>query len=340
MDIDEFLDKEIQSEKKEDTEEKPVAIEVTKEETDSVKHYFDLWSKISEQKFKWDNALYAELNKSAEKVSEKLDKLLPTVEREKKIIKQLIDKAFNELERGKYESATRLYSEISDMKNSFPDFLLEEKKELNKEIFQLYEKLHDQIDSKFIKDFNESIAKVDSLLKNSFSSIKIGRVEAAKNFYENALEIYRTLPNGFLAQKLELGKGLLTLYKELSIQSQISKLQLQLAKKSTQGFKFRSAEDNINLISDIIKTKVKISEKRLSKFSELGATSPQEGLQVHNKTLLTRLVSRKLDRAKINLKKGLNLEAKKNINAILRVDPDNAEAKQLLADLDLSYVDN
>ncbi len=337
MDVDEFLDKEIQSGKKVDTGEKPAAIEVTKEEKDSVKHYFELWSKISEQKFKWDNALYAELNKSAEKIRGKLDKLLPTIGREKNIIKQLIDKAFNELERGKYESATRLYSEISDMKNSLPDFLLEEKKELNKEIFQLYEKLHDQIDSKFIKDFNESIAKVDGLLKNSFSSSRIGRVEAAKNFYENALEIYRTLPNGFLAQKLELGKGLLTLYKELSIQSQINKLQLQLAKKSTQGFKFRNADDNMNVISDIIKNKVKTSEKRLSKFSELGAVTPQGEQRVHNKTLLTRLIARKLDRAKINLKKGLNLEAKKNINAILKVDPDNAEAKQLLDSLPVEY---
>ena len=118
MDVDEFLDKEIQAEKKEDTEEKPVAIEVTKEDKDTIKHYFELWSKISEEKFKWDSVLYAELNKSAEKVREKLDNLLPMVKREKDIIKQLIGKAFNDLERGKYESATRLYSEISDMRNS------------------------------------------------------------------------------------------------------------------------------------------------------------------------------------------------------------------------------
>ena len=152
------------------------------------------------------------------------------------------------------------------MRNNLPDFLIEEKNELNKEIFQLYEKLHDNIDSKFINDFNDSIVKVSSLIKNSFSSLKIGRIEAAKNFYEDALEVYKSLPNGFLVQKLELGGGLLTLYKELSIHSQIKKLQHQLAKKSTRGHKFRSSDDNIRLVSEIIKNKVKTSEEKLSKF--------------------------------------------------------------------------
>ena len=337
MNVDEFLDKEIQAEKKEDIEKRPVPIEVTKEERDIIKHYFELWNKVSEVKFKWDNELYTELNKSAKKVKDRIDKLLPTIKREKGIIKQLIEKAVSELERGKYESATRLYSEISDMRNSIPDFLLEEKKELNKEIFQLYEKLHDKIDSKFINDFNDSIVKVENLIRNSFSSLRIGRLEPAKDFYENALEVYITLPNGFLAQKIELGEGLLTLYKELSLHLQIKKLQQQLAKKSTQGYKFKDSDDNLKVMSEIIKNKVKASEEKLSKFSDLGAVSAQEQQHVHNKTLLTRLIARKLDRAKINLKKGLYKEAKKNINAILKVDSDNAEAKQLLDSLPVEY---
>ena len=337
MDADEFLDKEIQAEKKEDAEEKPATIEVTKEEKDTIKHYFELWNKISGEKFKWDNELYTELNKSAKKVRERLDKLLPTIEKEKNIIKQLVGKALNELERGKYESATRLYSEISDMRNSLPDFLLEEKKELNKEIFQLYEKLHDQIDSKFINDFNGSIAKVGGLIRNSFSSFRMGKIESAKKFYEGALEAYRTLPNGFLAQKLELGNGLLALYKELSIHSQIKKLQQQLAEDAAKGYRYIGSGGNLKILSEIIKNKVKTSEEKLSKFSDLGAISAQEQQSVHNRTILMRLVARKLDRAKINLKKGLCLEAKKNINGILKVDPDNAEAKQLLDSMPVDY---
>jgi len=335
MDIDEFLDKEIQVEKKEEKEE-DAAIEITKEEKDVVKHYFDLWNKVSEAKFKWDNDLYAELNKVGNTVKEKLGKLVPSIGREKSIIKQLIDKAINELERGKYESATRLYSEISDMKNNLPDFLLEQKKELNKDIFQLYEKLHDKIDSKFINDFNESIAKVDGFIKNSFSSLKIGRLEAAKNFYEEALEVYKSLPNGFLVQKIELGNGLLALYKELSIHAQIGNLQQQLAKESTIGYELGGSDDNLKTISEIIKSKIKASEKT-SAFSDLMPVSAEEKYVIRNKTLLSRLIARKLERAKINLKKGLYFEAKKNIDFILKVDPENEEAKQLLSSIPLEY---
>ena len=335
MDIDEFLDSEIQIGKKEDKEE-DVAIEITKEEKDVIKHYFDLWNKVSEAKFKWDNDLYTELNKTGNIVKEKLGKLVPSIGKEKSIIKQLIDKAITELEMGKYESATRLYSEISDMKNSFPDFLLEEKKELNKEIFQLYEKLHDKIDSKFMNDFNQSIAKVDGFINNSFSSLNIGRLEAAKNFYEEALETYKSLPNGFLAQKIELGNGLLTLYKELSIHMQIKTLQQQLNKKSTIGYKFRSSDDNLKLISEIIENKVNMP-KKTPVLSDLMPVSAEENYVMHNKTLLNKLIARKLERAKINLKKGLYFEAKKNIDSILKVNPENEEAKQLLSGIPLEY---
>jgi len=196
------------------------------------------------------------------------------------------------------------------MRNSFPDFFLEEKKAINKEIFQLYEKLHDQIDSKFINDLNESIAKVDKLVRNSFSSIKLGKIESAKDFYEKALETYKNLPNGFLEQKLELGNGLLALYKELSIHIQIKNLQQQLDKKSLAGYKFVDSGANLKLLSEIIKNKVKKSESD-SAFSNLKTISAEERRHIHNKALLDKLVARKLDRTKNKPKKRAQFRGKK-----------------------------
>ena len=69
MDIDEFLDKEIQVKE----EEKPALILTTNEENGAIKHYFELWNKVSDAKFKWDNNIYVELNKTTKKVKEKLD---------------------------------------------------------------------------------------------------------------------------------------------------------------------------------------------------------------------------------------------------------------------------
>ena len=357
MDIDEFLEREIQPK---DTKQHPVTGSA-KGEIDSIKHYFELWDKVSDSKFKWDSGLYTELNKARNEVKAELDRLTSTTEKDKNAIKHLIVKAQSELKNKDHEAATHSYSEISDIQNKFPKFLLEEKKELNKEIFKLYEKLHDQIDSKFINDFRESIAKVQDIIREAFSNLERSDIKNAKNLYEKALEAYKDLADGFLTEKLELGNQLLSLYKELSIHTQIKDLQQQLDKRLIRSCQHTSiggdkrllrsyqhtGTDSLKHLSQIAKNN-KETKERISTLSKLSAISSKKAeahekssvfsklsdisqkKRIHSETLLPRLISRKLDRAKTSLKRGLYLEAKKNINAILKVDPDNAEAKQLL----------
>jgi len=320
MEIDEFLDRELQVEKKEDVEKKPDHIEISKERTDDVEHYFKLWEKVSEAKFEWDHNIYSELDKAGVRVKDNLDKSMIIVEGEKTAIKRLIGRAIKELKHDNYNTATELYSEISDIRNKFPNFLLEEKKEINKDIFHLYEKLHNQIDLKFINDFKESIETINNFIRDAFSHLHFD-IDKSKNFYGKALEIYKDLPNGFMSQKLELGKQLLTLYKDLSVQTQIENLQKQLSKGSS--YKYVSHDDRLKRLSQIIK----------KDHIERAPTTPEK----QSKTLLHRLIERKLDRAKVNLEKGLYLEAKKNIDAILKVDPDNLEAKELLNSVPVEY---
>jgi len=335
MDIDEFLDKELQAEKKEDVEKADVS-ETSKEENDIIKHYFELWNKVSETKFKWDNNLYTELNKSGNEVKDRLSNLSTEMDRKKNRIKQLIGRAISELENKNYESATKLYGEISDMRKSFPDFLLEQKKELNREIFLLYEKLHDQIDSKFINDLKDSIAKIDHLISDSYSNFDNNDIDKAKIFYEKALEIYKDLPNGFLLRKIEIGTRLLSLYKDLSIQTEIKTLKQQLVKKSRLGY--GQSDEKLGNLSEMIENK----NLKNAKASEIPAFSNPMSVDrkrhtIQEKTLLSRLIARKLDRAKINLKKGLYFEVKKNLGSVLRVDPENAEAKQMLNSIPVEY---
>ena len=49
MDIDEFLETEINAEKKEDAEKKPVSTEIPGEAKDNVKNFFELWKKLKMQ---------------------------------------------------------------------------------------------------------------------------------------------------------------------------------------------------------------------------------------------------------------------------------------------------
>lgn len=337
MDIDEFLEREIQAKKKEgtgkkeDLAEKPAATATPKEdiskESGDIKHFFELWNKVSEAKFKWDNSLYTDINKAAENVNAQLTNVLEAMGREKGAIKRLIGKALTEIENKNYENATKLYAEISDMRNNFPEFLLEEKKELNREIFLLYEKLHDGIDLKFIEDFKASITKITGLIKDSVSSFDSGDMEKAKALYEKALEEYKNLPNGFLQQKMELGIGLIRLYKDLSIQTQIRELQQQLSTTNV-GYSYLGNDNKIRQLAEIIKNKNKANEGDYFSQSPTAISFKQE--PVSDKTLLPQLIARKLERARINMEKELYPEAKRNIDAVLRVDPDNIDARQLL----------
>src|SRR3989338_2076810 len=336
MDIDEFLDKELQSENKEEVKEKaaeraaekPVMEEVSNEKKDSVKRFLDLWGKLSEAKFKWDEKVYKEINDSGENVKKELEGITLAVGRQKKAIKRLIGKALSEIENKNYDAAAKIYSEISDMRDKIPEFMLEEKKDLNSEIFVLYEKLHNNIDAKFIKDFKASLLEVDNFINDSGSAMGTGDIEKAKVMYDKALESYRALPNGFLQKKVELGSRLLGLYKELSIRTQIYELQEQLG---TGSFSYANA-DRLRKLSEMVRGREGIHGK-----SSAGAVSISEQAHVPNKTLLNSLIARKLERAKINLEKEIYEDARKNLDAVLKVDPRNSEARDLLSKIPLRH---
>lgn len=335
MDIDEFLDKELQSENGQEVKEKvaekaaekPEMEEVSNEKKDSVKRFLDLWGKISEAKFKWDEKIYKEINDAGESVKRELESITLTVGRQKKAIKRLIGKALSEIENKNYDTAAKLYSEISDMRDKIPEFMLEEKKELNNEIFVLYEKLHNNIDAKFIKDFKASLLEVDNFINDSGSAMGTGDIEKSKVLYEKVLESYRALPNGFLQKKIELGSKLLGLYRELSIRAQIYGLQEQLG---IGNFSYANA-DRLRKLSEMVRGR----EGNYGKGSIDGAAINEQ--HVPSKTLLNSLIARKLERARINLEKELYEDARKNLDAVLKVDPRNAEAKELLSRIPLRH---
>lgn len=205
--------------------------------------YLQSWNKLSEENFSWNDSLYSSLNAAGNKIRDRVGKLSLALEKKKNTIKGIIKKANREIENKNHEAALKIYSEITEMRNALPDFLLEEKKEINDSIFQLYAKLHDQIDSKFINDFKAQIETVDELARNSFSSLKSGNMENARNFYKKAVEIYKSLPHGFLPQKIALGDFLLGIYKDLSIYLEIEKLQKKLGNGTLpNNHKFASDE--------------------------------------------------------------------------------------------------
>ncbi len=341
MDIDEFLDKELKEQI--DTEVKSkfgddaspalpteLAPELPQKEEvkyeGSITQFFGLWDKIYELKLKWDPKLYDELRGMEEKAKQELYKSSINFERQKKDIKHLIGKALDEIDKKDYDASKKLYDEISSMLEKLPDFLMEQKKELEKEMFSLSQKLHEGIDRKFTSDFSGAVVKIENFMKDAFLSFDAADLERSKILHEKALAEYRALPKGFTQKKIELGESLLKLYKDLSIQMQINELQQQLS-ITGRGYKGISGYERLKQLSDEA-AKNPILNASLPENFKL---APAAGMALSSdRALLNRLILRKLDRARVNLKKEHYTEAKRNLESVLRVDPENREAKKLL----------
>ena len=344
MDIDQFLDKELKEQI--DTEVKAEfgdklnpaqapgqASEIPGKEDvkyeGSINQFLELWSKIYDLKLKWDPKLYNELRDMSEKAKQEFYKALANMERQKKDIKRLIGNALDEIDKKNYDEAKKLYDGISGILEKFPDFMMDQKKELGKEIFALSQKLHEGMDRKFTSDFWNSAVKIENFLKDAFLCFDAADLEKAKALYEKVIEEYKALPKGFAQKKLELGGDLLKLYKELSIQMQINELQQQLS-ISGGSYKGIAGYERLKQMSNDLSSRANIAMPAMGRGIKL---SPPIIPPMSDRALLNRLILRKLDRARVNLKKELYTEAKRNLESVLRVDPENKEAKKLLGSI-------
>ena len=214
-----------------------------------------------------------------------------------------------------------------------PNAFFEEKRELNKEILPFYAKLAEQVDIKFAGDFNDSAAKADSLARDSFLSIERNDIANAKNFYEEAVEIFKSLPQGFLMRKIELGNRLIALYREISILVEIGTLQQQLIHEMPNGsYKHMAnqmaADERIKSLSEIAGHNKEMHEglKKQAAISGLRRISEEHS----SKSLLEGVISRRLERANASMSRGFYPDARKNIESVLRLDPQNKDAKSML----------
>lgn len=343
MDIDEFLDKETQAAKKEDDKgvfvtqpyagfkdakppELPDAGKAGNLEA-LEKNYIGMWDRISKDKFGWSSSLYADIAKTGDEIKKTLSIMSSKMNTEKMSIRKLIGSAKNALERKNYGEALKLYSDIISMRNDMPDAFFEEKKELNREILPFYAKLAEQIDIKFIEDFNDSAAKADSLIRDSFSGIEKNNIADSKKFYEGALEIYKSLPQGFLMRKIELGNRLIALYKELSILMQIENLQQQLSYEKADG-SYKHVAEGIKHLPETgsYKKEMNAGSKKQAAISGLRHMSEGHG----SKSLLDSMISRRIEKANASMSRGLYPDARKSIESVLRLDPQNKDAKSML----------
>ena len=113
-------------------------------------------------------------------------------------------------------SARGMYGQIKEVFYSMPEGFLKQKTELQRKILNLYEELALELDRKSFEDFNLKYQKIDKMLKDAFSYIKNQRFDLASELYIQIMNIYNSMPAGFLQKKTELRTRILAFYKDIS----------------------------------------------------------------------------------------------------------------------------
>lgn len=256
MDIDDFLDKEALGKKKE-TASMPAAPQ--KENAGEAKmpfkggsgdsaenRYSVIWNQLSSNSLSWNAALYNEAASLSEELGRKALNEESRISGERQKIMGMAKNAHSALDREDYAAALQAYSGIVALRDSIPQSFFERKKEINAEILKIYSRLQDLADSKLAGSISSSLQKTEDLVNKSFSAVAHNDIEQAKSLYLQALGIYKGIPDGLMLRRIETGKMLLQLYKELSIHQQIGELQKQLG----QGHKVGN-KDYIRTLSEI-----------------------------------------------------------------------------------------
>ena len=289
------------------------------------KIYYGLWAKLIGNLL-WDKDIYTDLVKIGGEMREALNEVYSEANKKKALAQDLLDKSKESIARGNHQAALNLYSELTDLHNEMPAFLYEEKRKMHNEILRLYMELKEKIDSIFLNNFNASLSRIKRMVNDTKSGLKNADSDNAKNIYLDIVKIYNNLPAGFLSEKISVAGDILELYKEISITLEIKELEGQLGIERIQ--KMQSAAEKFYKESFQMQKLKEISLQRkvgLAKSTKKPLEKAGKGVELKNL-----LIKRRMDMAKLKIGKGLYDDTRKDIESILRLDPDNAEAKNML----------
>lgn len=284
--------------------------------------YVQLWQVLLQQKLKWDKELYEQLLSLSRQFLSAIDYAHKDLKRKADHIYGLIKRARDSLKEGKKDAAFRLYSEIEKAYSSIPNIFFEEKRVIETEIMSLYKDLKSVTDNELIKRAASLIQEIGQLISKADISIKANDIINAIVGYNRCIELYAQLPEGFLRYKNSLGIRLLDIYKTLSIHTEVSNLLNQLRNSAQRAAVPYNVSSNVpyNIPSKI--------DQVITQAAAFKHNSDVPSSNVPSKAMLS---GAKKEHAKKNIKKGFYDEALKDIESALKIEPNDPEAKVMLA---------
>ncbi|HLC49827.1 MAG TPA: hypothetical protein VJI97_00180 [Candidatus Nanoarchaeia archaeon] len=304
MDIDEFLDKEvvdIENNTNDDSAyiETSISNEPAPEKQDNISSfedlkehlgkgdlekaeqaYFQMWQALIQQKLKWNKETYDNLTTSSRQFSGMLSKAYSEAKRKSENIQSLIGKARLSLREGKKDVSFKVYSEISRIESSIPNVFFEEKQRVWEQMMEFYKELKTVTDNELVKRVSGLIAEINiSVDRLNMAMSSKDTKEAAKQ-YTKCIELYSQIPEGFLMYKNSIGMKLLDAYKLLSIQSEISNLQVQLNIPQMQRPQYSETRQPHAIINSQF-----ADSRQFEKLASAEKTQPMQQMQKKESTI-------------------------------------------------------
>ena len=341
MDIDEFLDRELtdlnsgESSENSGNSEQPfknqapgalsadASSNLTKSNLEQAEHsYNQLWHALMQQNIKWNGDLYEQLSSLSRQFSGSLSKAFDETKNKAGRIYELTAKARTFLKEEKKDMALKVYSQAQELSNSVPSVFFQEKRALQEQVNSIYREIISATDAELIKKVSVILQEINQEIDKINFYIMSNNMENASAAYIKCIELYNSVPEGFLKDKNPAGIRLLGVYRSISINMEIMSLQKHLGQP--QQFRQESKSPSQESRQDMPRRYEIRSEKPSAQISVKEISKPPVSEKYG-------LLSKKKEHAKRNIKKGFYNEAWKNIEEALQVDPSDVESKALRA---------
>lgn len=143
-------------------------------------------------------------------------------------IKQLLLDIRNRMNSNELITAKNIFATIGDIFELISDDYLEEKNDLRKDMTGIESQLLTKLADFYKKDFERKRRIILMSMSQAKQFLKDKNVEGAVKEYRRCQQIYYSLPDGFIIQKIEIYEEIIELYKEVLISAQINNLENKL----------------------------------------------------------------------------------------------------------------
>ncbi len=317
MDIDEFLDRELGSKQgssnlvnttsipQPGVSPSQLSLAGSSNMNQILSQHDQLWKQLLDMQYTWDQQTTGQVHQSLRSLQKQLITLHGDLQKRKQATKTMLIQLQELIRLGNINAATKLYDQTQEILSGIDDLFFEDKQQLTYELSAIYKAMQDKWGTQQQFQLKQMKLRLDTLIRDAHTLLRTPKLDEAKRRCDEAMQMYLNLPLISLPMKLYFGDKLLDLYKNISIQSQIRILQSQLSP----------------------------SVKSALNTSPIPTQDQSRQAYTHQQYLARKIVQQKMARAQAHMEKGYPSEAHKELSTVLKLDPKNKSAQQMLQDI-------